>query len=159
VPCALSVNRKMLPTNNNYHLGLHPKKRSSRYNVYICIRIYIYICIYIYIYPSNPLNLTCGRFIRSNNKYPYSIEHTVCYTYISAWMRGCRADRWSELRRIRTWDCAVLYYTVYHLVQKYGDAGFLRPGVTSVPRRSVHRQTDHATFRPKRSIHPTNRLL
>ncbi len=28
-----------------------------------------------------------------------------------------------------------------------------------VPWRSVHRQTDHATFRPRRSVHPTNRLL
>ncbi len=28
-----------------------------------------------------------------------------------------------------------------------------------VPWRSVHPQTDHATFRPKLSIHPTNRLL
>ncbi len=28
-----------------------------------------------------------------------------------------------------------------------------------VPWRSVHPQTDHATFRPKLSVHPTNRLL
>ncbi len=28
-----------------------------------------------------------------------------------------------------------------------------------VPRRSVHRQTDHATIRPTPSVHPTNRPL
>ncbi len=32
-------------------------------------------------------------------------------------------------------------------------------GILMVPWRSVHPQTDHATFWPKLSIHPTNRLL
>jgi hypothetical protein len=31
--------------------------------------------------------------------------------------------------------------------------------VNTVPWRSVHPQTDHVTFRPKLSVHPTNRLL
>jgi hypothetical protein len=29
----------------------------------------------------------------------------------------------------------------------------------TVPRQSVHQQTDHAIFRPKQSVHPMNRLL
>jgi hypothetical protein len=38
-------------------------------------------------------------------------------------------------------------------------AGGLLEYYRAVPWRSVHPQTDHATFRPKLSIHPTNRLL
>ncbi len=62
-------------------------------------------------------------------------------------------------------ECNILRSALWHVPQVnacmtlYGlftGAAFY---ALSVPRRSVHRQTDHTTFRPKRSIHPTNRLL